>query len=167
MNHAFQRQTPRMLNDEHEASLALLGRIEHAFAPLRPGAAPPLDPAMRGMLADLGAHLASDVGHHFDFEESSIFPLLEQAGEGDITGLLREEHQSIRTVAAELEPLAAAALEQRLDAQGWSRLARLVLEIVERQVDHIQKETVGLLPMLEDLLDDERDRELAFQHAAG
>jgi len=39
--------------------------------------------------------------------------------------------------------------------------------MVERQVSHIQKETMALLPMLDDLLDDETDRELSFAYAAG
>jgi hypothetical protein len=34
------------------------------------------------------------------------------------------------------------------------------------QVAHIQKETMALLPMLDDLLDDDSDRELAFAYAA-
>ena len=40
------------------------------------------------------------------------------------------------------------------------------MDMVERQVAHIQKETMGLLPVVEDLLDGETDRELAFQYAA-
>jgi hypothetical protein len=38
--------------------------------------------------------------------------------------------------------------------------------MVERQVAHIQKETMALLPLLEDLLDDDADRELSFAYAA-
>jgi hypothetical protein len=38
--------------------------------------------------------------------------------------------------------------------------------MVERQVAHIQKETMALLPLLDDLLDDELDRELAFAYAS-
>ena len=38
-------------------------------------------------------------------------------------------------------------------------------ELVERQVAHIQKETMALLPMLDDLLDDETDRQLAFTYS--
>jgi hemerythrin-like domain-containing protein len=165
MNSTFARQTSRMLNDEHEASLSLLGRAERVLAQIRPGTVPPVDAALRGLLSDLKSHLAHEVDVHFRFEESTIFPLLEDAGEGDITGLLRDEHDTIRSVAAELGPLCAAALDGSLDGEGWSRLSRLALETVERQVDHIQKETAGLLPMIDDLLDDERDRQLALEHA--
>ena len=54
-----------------------------------------------------------------------------------------------------------------LDDEGWNRLKVGALEMVERQVSHIQKETMALLPVLEDLLDEETDRQLAFAYAAG
>ncbi|MEN9398357.1 MAG: hypothetical protein RLZ81_2887, partial [Pseudomonadota bacterium] len=54
-----------------------------------------------------------------------------------------------------------------LDGAGWDALKRGALELVERQVAHIQKEEMALLPLLEDLLDDETDRQLAFDYAAG
>ena len=45
-------------------------------------------------------------------------------------------------------------------------MKRGTLELVERQVSHIQKETMALLPLLDDLLDEETDRELAFAYAS-
>jgi hypothetical protein len=60
-----------------------------------------------------------------------------------------------------------AAAEGELDDAGWRELKVGALEIVERQVSHIQKETMALLPVLEDLLDEETDRELAFAYASG
>jgi hemerythrin-like domain-containing protein len=80
--------------------------------------------------------------------------------------LLSEEHDAIREVAAELLPLARQAAAGTIDDAGWSALKRDVLELVERQVAHIQKETMALLPLLDDLLDEETDRELAFAYAA-
>ena len=49
-----------------------------------------------------------------------------------------------------------------LDAAQAGDFRRLALELVERQVAHIQKESMALLPMLDDLLDDETDRALSF-----
>jgi hypothetical protein len=69
-------------------------------------------------------------------------------------------------VAAELLPLAHAAAAGTLDAAGWTALKRGALEMVERQVAHIQKETMALLPMLDDLLDEDTDRDLSFSYAA-
>jgi hypothetical protein len=39
--------------------------------------------------------------------------------------------------------------------------------MVERQVAHIQKETMALLPMLDGLLDEETDRALSFAYTSG
>jgi hemerythrin-like domain-containing protein len=88
-----------------------------------------------------------------------------EAGDTDLAEMLREEHDTIRAVADELLPLARAAAAGTLSPADAPTLRRLVLEIVERQVAHIQKETMALLPLLDDLLDDEADRELAFAYA--
>ena len=89
-----------------------------------------------------------------------------EAGDGGMAALLTEEHEAIREVAAELLPLAAQAAAGMIDEAGWSALRRNALELVERQVSHIQKETMALLPLLDDLLEEADDRELAFAYAA-
>ena len=127
--------------------------------------APTRDPELAKLSASFARHIEQDIGRHFDFEERELFPRLEAAGEGDIAGLLKEEHGAIREVAAELLPLAHAAAAGTLDGPGWDALKRGALEMVERQVAHIQKETMALLPMLDDLLDDDTDRELALLYA--
>jgi hemerythrin-like domain-containing protein len=40
------------------------------------------------------------------------------------------------------------------------------LELVERQVSHIQKEEMSLLPVLEDVLEEEQDAELLNRYLA-
>jgi hemerythrin-like domain-containing protein len=91
---------------------------------------------------------------------------MEEAGDGDMASLLAEEHASIRAVTGELLPLARAAAAGTLAASDWDALRRTALELVDRQVAHIQKETMALLPLLDDLLDEETDRELAFAYAS-
>lgn len=162
---SFRRQVSRALDEEHRANLDLLGRVERALAGAsRSGAT--LDPGLVGLIASLVRHIEQEVGRHFDFEETELFPRFEAAGEGDIASLLREEHRAIREVVAELLPLANATAAGTLDSRGWEALKRGTGELIERQVAHIQKETMALLPMLDDLLDDDTDRELAFQYAA-
>ena len=73
----------------------------------------------------------------------------------------------MRDLAGELLPLAESALHGALDPEGWQALRRAALEMVERQVAHIQKEGMALLPMLDELLDEETDQRLAFAYAAG
>jgi len=154
------RQVSQALDNEHRNSLELLGRVEQACVRAPNAAAfAPLAPPFSRLIEH-------DISRHFDFEEGKLFPLMAEAGEGDIAALLREEHDAIRAVAAELLPLARAAAAGALDERGWRELKRGALEMVERQVAHIQKETMALLPLLDDLLDDDTDRTLAFAYGA-
>ena len=154
-------QVGQLLDTEHRAHLALLARVEQALVRAsRP------DATLCGLMAEYARALEADVGRHFGFEEESLFPLLVENGDGGIAALLGEEHEAIREVAGELLPLARAAAGGGIDDAGWTALRRTSMELVERQVAHIQKETMGLLPLLADLLDDETDRELSMAYAA-
>ena len=159
------RQVSQTLDNEHRINLELLGRVEQAMVRAS-GRAPPNDPAFPALVREFAHQLEQDIGRHFDFEENELFTRMADAGERDIAELLTEEHNAMREVAAEILPLARAAAEGSLDAGGFDALKRGALEMVERQVAHIQKETMALLPLLDDLLDDELDRELAFAYAS-
>lgn len=154
----FHRQTPQALDAEHRSALALYGKLEQAVT------AGDRDALVR-LSGALARHLAVEIAHHFDFEERELFTRLADAGEADITELLREEHASIREVVAELAPLAERGAGN-LGAAEFDDFRRLALELTERQVAHIQKESMALLPVLDDLLDDDTDRELSFACAA-
>lgn len=155
---SFSRQVSQALDDEHRANLELLGRAERVFARTD-------DPEAQALAGQLVRQLEHEIDRHFGFEENELFPRMADAGDGDLAEMLREEHDTIRAVAEELLPLARAAAAGTLAAADAGTLKRLVLEIVERQVSHIQKETMALLPLLDDLLDDESDRTLAFAYA--
>lgn len=155
---SFMRQVSQALDDEHRANLELLGRAERVFARAD-------DPEAQALSGQLVRHLEHEIGRHFGFEEDQLFPLMADAGDGDLAEMLGEEHDTIRSVAEELLPLARAAAAGTLAPADAATLKRLVLEIVERQVAHIQKETMALLPLLDDLLDEDTDRELAFAYA--
>jgi hemerythrin-like domain-containing protein len=154
-------QVSRVLDDEHRENIALLGKVEQSFT-----RASRFEPELAPLTSQLVRALERDIDRHFRFEEESLFPRMAEAGDEEMAALLVEEHQSIREVAAELLPLARQGIAGTLDAAGWSRLRLCALELVERQVAHIQKETMALLPLLDDMLDDETDRELAFAYAS-
>ena len=154
-------QTGRMLDEEHRRNLDLLERMERAIA-----VAPEATPELRKLLGEFARSMEVDIGRHFDFEEQHLFPRMEESGDGSIAALMREEHDAIREVAQELLPLAREAAAGELDAEAWDRLRLGTLELIERQVSHIQKETMAVLPQLEDLLDPETDGELALEYAA-
>lgn len=156
----FRRQVSQQLDDEHRNSIALLDRVDRALAS---GDAA----ALQALAAPLVRQLEHEIGHHFGFEENELFTRLADAGDGEMVALLTEEHDTLRAVADELLPLARGLAGGTLAEDRRPAMQRLTNELVERQVAHIQKETMALLPMLDDLLDDETDRQLAFAYAAG
>ncbi len=163
------RHTGRALHDDHRANLDLLAQVERA---LGPGNGPALHRApgpgtpLARLMGALQHQVLQDVERHFVFEEGELFTRMASSGDGGIARLLTSEHDAIRDLAAELLPLAHDAAAGTLDEAGWSALAQAALELVERQVSHIQKEEMALLPLLEDLLDDDTDRQLALDYSA-
>lgn len=154
----FKRQVSRRLHQEHEATLALWGRLEQALA-MRGNR--PAEAEDASLLRSCAASLADEVTRHFAFEETELFPRLAAAGEGDIAELLMEEHVTIRAAARRFAELAQPAQDL---AACWPELRRLGLELAERLVAHVQKEEMSLLPSLEDLLDEETDAKLAARY---
>jgi hemerythrin-like domain-containing protein len=154
-------QVSRILDEEHRTNIALLGKIEQMVSRTAR-----YEPSVAGLVGQFVASLENDVERHFRFEEDQLFPRMIDNGDGGMVALLTEEHEAIREVAAELLPLATQAASGAIDEAGWSTLRRCALELIERQVSHIQKETMALLPLLDDLLEDADDRELAFAYAA-
>jgi hemerythrin-like domain-containing protein len=164
----LQRQTCRRLHEEHEAVFELLRRLRRALAHSHAHAVPDLlEPAWSGLLRDLRGGLEFEVAPHFDFEERSLFPLLADAGQGDLVGLLNEDHKLIREVTVPLLDLVGRGLAKKLDASGWQSLKRLGLELCERLTDHALKEEQAMLPALESLLSEEMDRDLFSAYAGG
>ncbi len=152
----FNRQTSLRLHEEHLATVQLWNRLEQTIVTRAPEA------ELLELLRRCTAALADEVTRHFDFEERELFPRLADAGEGDIAELLSEEHETIRGAARSLRELLAP---WEPDATAMQRLRALGLELAERLVAHVQKEEMALLPALEDLLDEETDRELALAYA--
>jgi hemerythrin-like domain-containing protein len=158
------RQVNHALDQEHRATLDLLGRVEQALLRMPPAAAS-RDTDLARLAASLAVHIEQDIGRHFEFEERELFPRLEASGDGDLVSLLMEEHVAIRDVAGEVLPLARAAAAGTLESAGWAALKRGALEMAERLASHIDKETTALMPLVDDVLDEETDRELALHYA--
>lgn len=164
----YQRQTNKRLFEEHAATLQLLARVERVVTG-RAGAYPPAasDVEWPAFARTLLSAIEVEVARHFEFEERDLFPRLEEAGDGDLAALLNEEHVTIRAVAQPLADLLRQALAGGLQAQQWQTLKTLALEFSERLGSHAQKEDGALLPVLENLLDEDTDRELFGAYAAG
>lgn len=156
----------RMLHEEHQRTLSLLNNLEGRI--LGPGANVPMSADSdddRKQLRDVIEVVDQDVDRHFGFEEEVLFPLLAEHGAGDMTEMLMQEHALIRPLAARLKELALRALDGGLDAIAWGDFKTLGMELVEREMFHIQKEEMGLVQGLGYFLDPETDRELSLRYA--
>ncbi len=161
----LQLQTTRLLHDEHLTTIALLERLEGLLAKSGPKRPPDPSESETGRLfADLSANLSNETGRHFDFEETQLFPRVEAIGDDFIAQLLRGEHGAIRPLADRLVELLDAARKDGMTADLWAEFHRRGFELVERQISHIQKEEMGLLPLLDELLEDD-DTDLANEYA--
>src|SRR5512147_3211346 len=96
----FNRAVSRRLHEEHDATLALWGRVARSLA--KP------DPETLALLRRAAAALDGEIGRHFRFEEEALFPRLAEAGQGDLGELLTEEHVVIRDAAERLRTALAA-----------------------------------------------------------
>ncbi len=157
---SFTSQVGRTLDEEHRNNLALLDKVEQALRRANHAETP-----LRDLMAQFARAMEHDIERHFRFEEESLFPLMRDAGDGDMADLMVEEHAVIREIANDLLPLARAAAAGPIADTQWAALKQNSLEMIERQVTHIQKETMALLPMLDDMLDEEADRTLTVSYA--
>ncbi len=160
----FHTQICRRLHEEHAAVFELCRRIDTAFA--RQADPPAADDATWiALLSKVGQAMEQEVWRHFEFEENALWPLLRDAGDGDLAVLLDEEHEVIRDVAEALTSGIAKGLAGKLDRAAWQRLKTAALEFSERLVSHAQKEDLSLLPALDNLLTPEQDSEMFGAYA--
>lgn len=161
-------QTCRRLHDEHEAVFELLRRFGRTLAESAPGVTPDLSTAAwAGLLRDVRGGLEGEVSRHFAFEERSLFPLLQEAGEGDLCDMFLEDHATVRGIATPLLDLIAGAQAQAPARAAWESLKRLGLALCDALSEHALKEEQALLPALENILSEEQDRELFAAYAGG
>ncbi len=109
---------------------------------------------------ELSAVVEGEVTRHFAFEEAELFPRLADFGDGDIGEFLAEEHETILPLGRRIAGLARVAGRDGFTAESWREFHRLGGELIERLMSHIQKEEMGLLPAIDDILDDDADRDL-------
>ena len=162
----MRRHVCRALHDGHAATLSTLARLEMFLGRHGSGRPPELaSPALAALLKDVIFAVDTELGPHFAFEESRVFPILDQAGDHEICALLRAEHGEILPLARQLAELAKRIRAHALVEELWAEFHAIGAKLVERLVAHIQKEEMGLLPVLDDLLEEETDGRLALQFA--
>ncbi len=163
----FRCHVSRVLHEEHLRLIALLNRLEETLARHRKASSLDTDaPEVASLLSELVVLLDSEVDRHFTFEEEQLFPRLEEAGDAMIATVLRGDHEVLRPLARDLVTCARRALDEGLRGADWQGFHRLGLELVERQMTHIQREEMALLPLLDDLIDEATDQRLWSDYAS-
>jgi hemerythrin-like domain-containing protein len=158
--------TTRSLHDEHMATLALLGRLETLLGRHGPAARPDTTSApVAALLRDLVHAVALEVGPHFAFEESHLFPLLTDAGEREMVALLLEEHAELLPRAGRLAELAQEGQLRGFGAAEWAEFHAAGAALTGALTAHVEKEEMAMLPALDVLLDAETDGRFAMEYA--
>lgn len=159
-----QSRTGALLHRDHMQTMETLQQLEELLAGHR---APPPPETARPLLERFTAALGAEVGGHFGFEETHLFPEFLARGESGIVMMLTHEHRTILPLAELVAELARKGLADGFTAEEWKRFQDVGGELVEREMFHIQKEEMGLLAAISALLDAETDARLAAIFEAG
>lgn len=154
------------LHTDHLATLSLLERLEDDLSRRGVSDMPAFeDLAFQDLLSELVLLLESEVKEHFAFEEEHLFPLFAQHINPGIPQMLKEEHDIIRPLAEVTVLRARTALKHGFDGELWKVFHDDSLELIEREIFHIQKEEMGFLPNLGLFIKSSEDGELSATYA--
>ncbi len=156
----FRNRICQTLHDEHVASIALMERLEQAFARYRNKVPDAKDEVVAKLLVDLATEIEGDLTRHFAFEEEDLFSYLSAAGDQAIGAHLTGEHAVIRPLGGEFVKLIGEIRAQGFNDARWNEFRQLGQELSERLVSHAQKEEMALLPMLDEMMDPEVEAQL-------
>jgi len=154
------------LHDDHMATLAVLERVEATLTKQNKKNCPTeIDANMMKLLNDMTAIMSAEVTGHFAFEEEYLFPRFAEMADHGIPMMLKSEHDIIRPLAAELRQICNTAKTDGFTQESWEEFYDKGLEMVEREVFHIQKEEMGFLPAIDQMIDEDEQGELEMAYA--
>lgn len=163
---SFDQQITRTLHDEHLATITVLERLDAVFRKFGPKKIPTLDnEEITRLLGDVINLVECDVKNHFSFEEQKLFPLLAAMGDSPISAILTGEHNVILPLGILLSELAKTGRADGFNDASWVQFRMSGVELIERMISHIQKEEMALLPILEDIIEQDEDAELIMAYA--
>ena len=152
-----------LLHDDHMATLALIGRLEALLGRHGPASAPDATAApVATLLRDVDQAVAREIRPHFAFEEAQLFPRLVEAGQDELVDMLVAEHEALLPLAARMAELASRARGAGFAPVVWAEFHTVAATLAGQLTAHVEKEEMGLLPVLDDLLDAETDTALAL-----
>ena len=96
----------------------------------------------------------------FAFEEDELFPVMDDAGADDMTAILKGEHEVLLPLGAQLADLADQATKGGFSQNSWEEFRCVAGAFTDGLRGHVDKEEMGLVPALEDVLDERKDNDL-------
>jgi hemerythrin-like domain-containing protein len=150
-----------VLHEEHFRILVPICGLENRIAGRR--ASEPIDLRNeddRDLLEDLVSSLREVIRHNV-FEETVLFPLLCEHGEGELAELLLQEHVAIGPLARRLSELAAEFSAHRTRPGLWAEFREVARDLVSEMLPHLQKEELSVVQRLDAFVDTETDHRLA------
>jgi hemerythrin-like domain-containing protein len=149
----------KALHGDHMATVRMLEDLEGELSKIGRNNAPnELSPELTKLLKGLVSIMQTEISSHFSFEEENLFPRIEQMGDIPMLSILRSEHNTIRPLAEKLTEAVETALAGGVTSGNWAPIYDMGMELAEREVFHIQKEEMGFLPLLEEILTPEDDQ---------
>lgn len=162
-------QTGRLLHADHDRTADMLNRLEAHLEQAEARGIPDLaeDAGVRALVADLNLLLEEELGHHFDFEEQALFPLVAAGGAYELVTTLSNEHEAMRAVGRRLQRYCALALRDGFDEDGYAAFVHFGWDITEKLERHLQVEETVFLEAVDTLLlaAPEEDARLARAYA--
>ncbi len=156
-----------MLHEDHVATLDIINKLEVRIGNGKwDRRLEPSVPSDRLLLEALIAMMDSEVRHHLPFEEKELFPKLDDFGFEDVTGMLFDEHEAIRSLIASLRPLSDAALAGGFREDSWKAFHGFLADLAGLVIFHIQKEEMGIISRLRMLLGPDECQEMASTYTA-
>jgi iron-sulfur cluster repair protein YtfE (RIC family) len=157
----FNNRICQKLHEEHNATVALLERLQQLLARNR-GSEPPdaTDAAVSRLLSDLATVLGTEIDRHFAFEEDHLFTYLADMGNSAIGEHLTSEHRIILPLGARVVAIARAVAGRAFTPAEWDEFERVGRQLVDQLVPHAQKEDMALLPMIDDSMDPQTEARL-------
>jgi hemerythrin-like domain-containing protein len=149
---SFANRVNQTLHDEHNATTALVQRLQQVVARHRRSLPSAEDRATGQLFTDLSGAVA-EIERHFAFEEQALFPYLDAMGEEAIRLQLTKEHCVLRPLWVRLAALARELTAHGRDEAKWTEFRRVGDELCEPMLAHVQKEEMALLPLLEESMD--------------